>query len=433
MKNHQNLTLLFWHRKSKADANGLAPVICRITIEGEEPEELGIGMKAHLKNWDIENKKAKGNGTNEKKTNLKIIEVTVDLTRHFQTLQNQYESITPLMVKNLYKGLPAKLPKKSPKLELEIMPSLLQVADLHIANFKKMVEKKLRSPETLKQWNATRKKIEEFLVNHFQLKDMDLSSVEYSFAVKFYNYLTIEREKVIGEAAAKKQIKNLKEILTFAETSNWIGKNPIIKFKCGGDDTDVPPLEYFEVEAIWTKEITIQRLAEVRDAFIFQCFTGYAFQDVYGLTPENIIKVGISGERWLVKDRGKTGVSEAVPILPIIEKIIDKYKNHSCRLTMGQLVPVNSNQRYNGFLKELAIICGINRELNTHLARHTFADIMLNIMEFTLEEVSKMLGHKTIRTTQRYAKVKKSKISKTLARVRGIVFTEDGQLRKIAS
>ncbi|MBS1527696.1 MAG: tyrosine-type recombinase/integrase, partial [Bacteroidetes bacterium] len=110
-----------------------------------------------------------------------------------------------------------------------------------------------------------------------------------------------------------------------------------------------------------------------------------------------------------------------------------KYKNHPCRLTLGQLVPVNSNQRYNGFLKELAVICGINRELNTHLARHTFADIMLNIMEFTLEEVSKMLGHKTVRTTQRYARVKKSKISKTLARVRGIIFTEDGQLRKIAS
>jgi hypothetical protein len=141
-----------------------------------------------------------------------------------------------------------------------------------------MVEKKLRSPETLKQWNATRKKIEEFLVNQFQLKNIELAAIEYSFAVKFYNYLTIEREKALGEAAAKKQVKNLKEILTFAETSTWVAKNPIIKFKCGGGETDIPPLEYFEVEAIWNKKINIQRLAEVRDAFIFQCFTGFAFQ-----------------------------------------------------------------------------------------------------------------------------------------------------------
>ena len=159
-----------------------------------------------------------------------------------------------------------------------------------------------------------------------------------------------------------------------------IPKNPIIKFKCGADEKEIPPLEYFEVETIWTKEINIQRLSEVRDAFIFQCFTGFAYQDVYMLSPENIIKVGIKGEYWLIKDRGKTGVSEMVPILPIVHELIEKYKTHSCRTTKGLLIPVNSNQRYNSYLKELATICGIARELNTHLARHTFADIMLNIM-----------------------------------------------------
>jgi site-specific recombinase XerD len=431
MKNHQKLTLLFWHRKSKADAKGYAPVICRISIEGEEPEELAIGRKVHINNWDIENKIAKG-GSLEKKTNLKINEVTVDLNREFVMLQAGYEHITPLMVKNVYKGLPPKLSKGVPKPEAKVLPTLLQVSDLHISNFKKMVDKKLRSGETLKQWNATRKKIEEFLVTKFNLRDMELEAMDYSFAVKFYNYLTIDREKVLGEAAAKKQVKNLKEILTFAETSTWISKNPIIKFKCGGDETDIPPLEYFEVEKIWNKKITIQRLAEVRDAFIFQCFSGFAFQDVFALTTENIIRVGISGERWLIKDRGKTGVSETVPILPIVDELIEKYKNHPCRKFNGLLIPVNCNARYNGYLKELAVICGINRELNTHLARHTFADIMLNIMEFSLEEVSKMLGHKTTRTTQRYAKVRRNKISKTLARVKGIVFTDEGKLRKIA-
>jgi site-specific recombinase XerD len=432
MRNHQKMSVLFWHRKSKADAKGNAPVICRISIEGEVSEELAIGMKVHLNDWDGENKKAKG-GSHGKKVNLKISEITVDLYREFVVLQAGYEHITPLMVKNVYNGLPPNLIKGAIKPVFKVVPSLLQVSDLHVANFKKMVEKKLRSPETLRQWNATRKKIEEFLNFKFKLKDIDLGSIEYSFAVQFYNYLTVDRERILGEAAAKKQVKNLKEILTVAETNNWIIKNPIIKFKCGGDEKDVPPLEYFEVEQIWSKEIRIQRLVEVRDAFIFQCFTGFAFQDVYALTTENIVKVGITGERWLVKDRGKTGVSEMVPILPIINELIKKYKDHPCRKENGLLIPVNTNAKYNGFLKELAVICGINRELNTHLARHTFADIMLNIMEFSLEEVSKMLGHNTTRTTQRYAKVKKNKISKTLARVKGIVFTDDGQLRKIAS
>jgi hypothetical protein len=102
MKNHQKLTLLFWHRKSKADAKGYAPVICRISINGEEPEELAIGRKVHLNNWDVENKIAKG-GSYEKKKNLKISEVTVDLNWDFIILQTGYEHITPLMVKNIYK------------------------------------------------------------------------------------------------------------------------------------------------------------------------------------------------------------------------------------------------------------------------------------------------------------------------------------------
>jgi len=257
------------------------------------------------------------------------------------------------MVKNFYQGVPVTQPKGSIKPEKIRVPSLLQTADLHIANFSKMVDKGLRSAETLRQWHATRKKIEEFLHMHLRLRDMELSEIGYSFAVQFYNYLTLEREKVLGEAAAKKQIKNTKEILTFAETSTWIPRNPILKFRCGGDETDIPPLEYNEVETIWNKEITIQRLVEVRDAFIFQCFTGFAFQDVFELTTENIVKVGMTGERWLIKDRGKTGVSEMVPVLPIVEEIIEKYKNHTCRVTKRLLLPINSNARYNGACRDL--------------------------------------------------------------------------------
>ncbi|MCW3119502.1 MAG: integrase [Chitinophagaceae bacterium] len=430
MKSYQSLTLLFWHRKSKADSMGLAPVICRMSIKGEDSQELSIGRKVHLNNWDIENKIAKGNGE-EKKINLKISEVTVDLNRKFYLLQTRYDRITPLMLKNSYNGLHVTLNKGAP--QVRQVSTLMQTVDKHILNFTKMVEKELRSKETLKQWTSTSKRIGEYLVSSLKVKDIDLENIDYSFAVGFYKYLTVDRIKILGESSAKKQIKNLKEILTFAERNNWITRNPILRFKCGGGEKDIPPLEYHEVETIWNKEVPVQRLVEVRDAFIFQCFTGFAFQDVFALTTDNIIRVGLSGERWLIKERGKTGVSETVPILPIIEEIIEKYKEHSCRLTKNSLVPVNNNARYNSYLKELAVVCGINRDLNTHLARHTFADIMLNILGFSLEEVSKMLGHKTIRTTQRYAKVGKNKISKTLERVKGILFTDEGKLRKIVA
>ena len=119
-----------------------------------------------------------------------------------------------------------------------------------------------------------------------------------------------------------------------------------------------------------------------------------------------------------------------VPILPVVDEVIRKYKDHPyCRVT-GKLLPVNSNARYNSYLKELAIICNIARELNTHLDRHTFADIMLN-SGVLLEDVSKMLGHKSVRTTQRYAKVRKSRISRNMEKVRSLLFTSEGKLKHV--
>ncbi|MDB5133737.1 MAG: integrase [Mucilaginibacter sp.] len=437
MKNNQNISLLFWHRKSKQNKNGYAPIICRISIKGGPKAEIAIGKKAHFDEWDLDNKKAKGKDKETKEINLKISELTVDLNRYFIFLQGRYEKITALMLKNVYLGKPAKQQKvvnKSEKLieKKSSIPTFLQTVDIHITNFEKMVEKGLRSSETLKQWNSTRTKLQEFLPYRYGAFDMNLDKIKYSFALDFYLYLITEQKKVIRDAAAKNHIKKTKGILNFAERNNWINKNPLLQFKCGTEEKEIEPLEIIEVEKIWRKKISIRRLAEVRDAFIFQCFTGFAFQDVYALTPENIVVVGMRKERWLIKGRGKTGVIEMVPIMPIIEEILSRYENHLCRTEHGRLIPINSNYRYNCYLKELATICDINRDLNTHLARHTFADIMLNILEFSLAEVSRMLGHKTIRTTQRYARARKQLISKTYANRRKVLFTKCGQLRRIS-
>jgi site-specific recombinase XerD len=436
MKNNQNISLLFWHRKSKQDKNGCAPIICRISIKGGPKAEISTSKKAHFNEWDLESKKAKGKDKETKEINLKISELTVDLNRHFILLQGRYEKITALMLKNVYLGKPAKQQKvvnKSEKLieKKSSIPTLLQTVNIHITNFEKMVEKGLRSKETLKQWNSTRTKLQEFLQFRYGAFDMNLDKIRHAFAFDFYLYLTTEQKKVIRDASAKNHIKKTKSVLNFAERSNWINKNPLLQFKCRTEENEIEPLEIVEVEKIWRKKIPIRRLAEVRDAFIFQCFTGFAFQDVYALTPGNITVVGVARERWLIKDRGKTGVIEMVPIMPIIEEILSRYENHLCRTEHGRLIPINSNYRYNCYLKELATICGINRDLNTHLARHTFANIMLNILEFSLAEVSRMLGHKTIRTTQRYARVRKQLISRTYATSRKVLFTKDGQLRQI--
>jgi len=221
--------------------------------------------------------------------------------------------------------------------------------------------------------------------------------------------------------------------MSLAEANGWIAKNPIEKFRCGTEEKEVIPLELYEVEKIWQKKLSSRRLIKVRDAFIFQCFTGFAYQDIYHLSPQHMVRVGSEGENWLIKERGKTKVMEMVPVLPIVEAIIEKYKNDTYCTINQKLIPVNSNVRYNAYLKELSDICGLDRDLNTHLARHTFADIMLNVLGFPLEDVSKMLGHKTIRTTQRYARVKKFRISDRMKTDRNLLFAEDGKLKSVGA
>ena len=203
----------------------------------------------------------------------------------------------------------------------------------------------------------------------------------------------------------------LKQIINTGVKVQPIASNPIADFKCGSDQKEVPPLEIEEVMLIFHKDFGCARLNEVRDAFIFQCFPGFAYQDIYMLSPENIMYEGIDRECWLAKHRGKTGVNEILPNLPVIEQLIERYKTHPVCLVRNTLMPVNSNNNYNGYLKEIGVTCYIRRELNTHLARHTFADIMLNL-GMPLEDVSKMLGHKSIRTTQRYCSVRKERIQK---------------------
>lgn len=430
MKSNQKMSLLVWLRKGKATKNGTAPVYVRVTIDGLD-EEISLGEKIHPDNWDSDLKVARGTDALSKVANLCIQDARECLEMYFKLLARTYEKVTPLMVKRAFNKVALEDVEKpdSPKMFNPAVKTLIPAFDRYIATFASRVEKNLASDGTLRHWRSTRKKVQEFLRAHYKQDDIELSAIKYAFSQSLYEYLTIEVPEPLSEATAKKHIKKLKQILELCSTNEWIAKNPIKGFKCGGDDTDILPLELVEVETLYCKQLPIERLAEIRDAFIFQCFTGFAYQDVYDLTPENIIRVGKNGERWLIKNRGKTGVTEMVPILPIVEEIIARYAHHAqCRIK-NCLLPVNSNVRYNGYLKELAVICGINRELNTHLARHTFADIMLN-NGVPLEDVGKMLGHKSIRTTQRYAKVRKERISKNMAKLKSVLFTADGKLRK---
>lgn len=194
---------------------------------------------------------------------------------------------------------------------------------------------------------------------------------------------------------------------------DWLEKDPFAKYKLHFEKVERGHLSQTELKVMESKRFSIERLQAVLDMFLFSCYTGLAYIDISNLTPANIVK-GIDGQDWLSTRREKTDTKVQVPLLPQADKIIKKYQDHPAAIANDKVFPVITNQRMNGYLKEIAEICGIHKNLTFHLARHTFATTVTLSNGVPIESVSKMLGHTSIRTTQIYAKVVEQKLSEDM-------------------
>ena len=158
----------------------------------------------------------------------------------------------------------------------------------------------------------------------------------------------------------------------------------------------------------------------VKDIFLFCCYTGYAFVDVEKLSRKDLGR-GIDGDYWIFTERKKTGITSNVPLLPKAMEIIKKYNDHHGCINSDKLLPVKSNQKMNAYLKEVADLCGITKNLTMHMARHTFATTVTLSNGVPIETVSKMLGHTKLATTQIYAQVLENKVSDDMKRLREVL------------
>ena len=214
-----------------------------------------------------------------------------------------------------------------------------------------------------------------------------------------------------------KYLRNFKKIIHLAVANDWLYKYPFQAHKAKIKEVKRDFLTQEELERVNEKEFSTARLNVVKDVFVFCCYTGLSYVDVAKLTPNNLTK-GLDNETWLFVDRTKTGSSSHVPLLPPALEIIQKYKDHPESGNKGLLLPVISNQKLNAYLKEIADICGINKHLTFHIARHTFATTVTLTNGVPIESVSSMLGHKNLKTTQIYAKVVKKKISEDMKKLK---------------
>lgn len=411
MKVNENLSILFYLNTPKKTKDGLAPIYVRITVNGKK-DEFSSGKKIDPDFWNV--KTGAENGCPDQKAiNSYLTKTKAGLEKCYNLLEASHAAVTAAMVKEAY--LPKTIERKT----------LLQAFKLHNTEFAERVSKQKGKKGTLARYERLEGKIKVFLKKKYKLTDIALEDIRMALATNFYHHLIMDD---IGENTAMKYVKTLKQIIDRAIDEGWIKHNAINGFKCTYVQPDRECLEAHEIQKIYKKKISIKRLEEVRDVYIFCCFTGYAYETTYNLEPENVFK-GVDGKLWVTKDRAKTGSEECVPLMPIPLAIIKKYKDHPYCVANGKLLPVNSNYRYNVYLKELADICGIKKELTTHTARHTFATTVTLENDVPLETVGKMLGHKDLRSTQIYARITKRKISNNMKELSEKIFTDKGAFK----
>jgi site-specific recombinase XerD len=205
-------------------------------------------------------------------------------------------------------------------------------------------------------------------------------------------------------------LASFRKMVNVALKNDWMEKDPFKAYKPKLKKYERGFLPQEELETIEQKDFEIERIQFVEDLFIFSCYSGLAYTDAVSLTPANLMR-GIDGDYWLITQRQKTDTSVKIPLLPKAIEMIEKYKTNPKSLSGGTLFPKISNQRLNGYLKQMADLCGIRRNLTFHLARHTFATTVTLSNGVPIESVSKMLGHTKITTTQVYAKVIERKLS----------------------
>jgi site-specific recombinase XerD len=392
-----NFSLLFYLKKQKNYRTGPAPVYLRITVKGLRAE-LATGRECEPERWNAFAGRTAGTKASSKSLNAYLDSLQVKVYEAHRQLVEATGHATAVDIRNRVLG------------KAERGRMLVEIFKDHNARVEALVGDGF-SPATLERYTTSLKHTVDFLQWKYQVSDIDIRKIDHAFITDYEFYLRSIRK--CSSNTAVKYIKNFGKIIRICLANGWLSTSPFLSYKSKIKEVNRVFLSEGELTVMAAKEFVAERLLQVRDVFLFSCFTGLAYVDVLQLTRADISR-GIDGEKWVIKKRQKTGTASRIPLLPTALKILEKYKDHPQCLNDGRLLPVLSNQKMNAYLKEIADLCGINKPLTFHIARHTFATTITLLNGVPMESVSKMLGHTNLRTTQHYAKILDIKVSEDM-------------------
>lgn len=371
-------------RESKQNKKGLSPIEVSITTNGKRIY-FSTGKHVPATDWNKEKQAVKGKSEEAQLINGYLIQLRNKIyQKEIELLQKGYLITAELLKETI-----------TDKVEALNEKTLLDVLNEHNTERKAMVGKTV-APATYWVFEYTGRLFKEFIQKKYERKDLYLREINLGFIQGFHAYLL--GEKKMGQNSCTKHLKFLKKLLNLAVANSYISYNPVNAYKVEREPVEVDFLDEEELRKIINFDTPLPRLERAKDMFLFGCFTGLSYIDIKTLTPEHFEKDS-AGRIWIKKRRVKTGVLSRIPLLPIAKLILDKYKGGK------KLLPIQDPADINKYLKDIAILCGINKRICFHTSRHTFASTVTLANNISLEVVSKMLGHTNTRMTAHYAKL----------------------------
>ncbi len=398
--NHR-VTIQFFLRKNRMNKKGRAPVYMRLSVDGER-FDVSINRSICPKDWSVNAGAAAGESSESQTLNVFLRNLETKVYKYVNSLELQDKDVNIEIVRSLVTG------------KTDEKKTLMLLFEYHNSRMNDLIGKDF-SKATYHKYVFTARKVAKFLTVKYKRKDIYLHELNHAFIADFDHYLRT-RDK-LGNNTAVKYLQFMRKVVRLAVTYDWLVKDPFANYKTSLKETNRTFLSEEELDAIIDKPISIPRLAQIRDIFVFACYTGLSFSDIAKLSPKDISR-GIDGGKWITIYRTKTDTRSSIPLLTQASDILDKYRDDIIANSKGKLLPVISNQKTNAFLKEIAVICGISKNLTFHMARHTFATTITLTNSVPIESVSKMLGHKSLKTTQIYSKVVDKKVAHDMGALR---------------
>ncbi|SES90592.1 Site-specific recombinase XerD [Draconibacterium orientale] len=394
------ITIAFLLKKSKKREDRTYPVYVRFTLNGKRAE-LSTKIFVDQNSWDISKERMTGSSSLAKTTNNRLDKVASNILDIYNQFEAQNKKFDVVDIKNKLCGI-------------EEEHGIVEMFGVYMNTIESNIGKGF-SATTLKHYKTSKNRLLNFLSDVYGKKEWKLGNIGYKFINDFDVYLKSKYNNSVNTAWCYH--KHMKKVLNIAVAMDYLSTNPYLKFQV---KTEQPKREFLtqkELKKIRKKKIEIERLAIVRDIFLFACYTGLSYADISKLAKHHI-RTGNDGKKWIIIDRTKNGSRCRVPLLPFAKNILKRYKNYPINVSKGLLLPVNSNQKMNAYLKEISDICGITKNLSMHVARHTFATTITLNNGVPIETVSKILGHNSLKTTQIYARILDYKISEDMKKVK---------------